>query len=166
VRARYISFAMVLGIGFLLLVSLVVSAVVTGLTQWMGTLFGGTEFLAHGLDLGVSFIFITVLFAMIYKFLPDVQIQWGDVWIGAVLKSLLFTIGKFLIGLYLGSAGVASTYGAAGSLITVLLWVYYSSLIFLLGAEFTQSNATTYGSGLIPSAHAEKSSEASNRKKR
>ena len=166
VRQRFISFAMVLGIGFLLLVSLVVSAVVTGLTQWMGTLFGGTEFLAHGLDLGVSFIFITVLFAMIYKFLPDVQIQWRDVWIGAVLTSLLFTIGKFLIGLYLGSAGVASTYGAAGSLITVLLWVYYSSLIFFLGAEFTQVYASQYGSGVTPAKNAEPLAAASETKKR
>jgi membrane protein len=79
---------------------------------------------------------------MIYKFLPDVQIQWKDVWIGAVLTSILFTVGKYLIGLYLGSSGVSSAYGAAGSLVTVLLWVFYSSLIFLVGAEFTQGYAT------------------------
>jgi membrane protein len=86
----------------------------------------------------VSFVFATALFAMIYKVLPDVRIQWRDAWIGAALTSFLFTIGKFLIGFYLGSSGVTSAYGAAGSLITILLWVYYSSLIFFLGAEFTQ----------------------------
>jgi membrane protein len=154
-RQRFISFAMVLGIGFLLLVSLVVSAIVTGITEFVGTAFGGTEVVAHAIDLIVSFAFITVLFAMIYKFLPDVQIQWGDVWIGAALTSLLFTVGKFLIGLYLGSSGVSSTYGAAGSLITVLLWVYYSALIFFLGAEFTQVYASQYGSGVKPTEHAQ-----------
>ena len=111
VHQRFISFAMILGIGFLLLVSLGVSALVTGLTQLMGTLFGGTALLAHALDLLVSFVFVTALFAMIYKVLPDVRIQWRDVWIGAALTSFLFTIGKFLIGLYLGSSGVTSTYG-------------------------------------------------------
>jgi membrane protein len=155
VRQRFISFAMILGIGFLLLVSLVVSALVTGLTQLMGIWMGGSEFLAHTLDIVVSFIFITALFAMIYKFLPDVRIQWRDVWTGAVLTSFLFTVGKFLIGLYLGSSGVTSSYGAAGSLITVLLWVYYSSLIFFLGAEFTQVYASQFGSGVRPAEHAQ-----------
>jgi membrane protein len=166
VRQRFVSFAMVLGIGFLLLVSLVVSAVVTGITEFVGTFFGGTEFVAHALDLVVSFGFITVLFAMIYKFLPDVKIQWGDVWIGAALTSLLFTVGKFLIGLYLGSSGVSSTYGAAGSLITVLLWVYYSALIFFLGAEFTQVYASQYGSGVKPTEHAQPIAAAAETEKR
>ena len=155
IRQRFLSFAMVLGIGFLLLVSLLVSAFVTGLTTWMGGLLGGAEFIAHALDLLVSFVFITALFAMIYKFLPDVHIQWRDVWIGAVITSLLFTIGKFLIGLYIGSSAVSSTYGAAGSLITVLLWVYYSSLIVFLGAELTQVYATEYGSGVAPTENAQ-----------
>ena len=141
--------------GFLLLVSLAVSALISGLTQFIGSWFGGAAVIAHLLDIVISFGFITLLFAMIYKFLPDVQIQWKDVWIGAALTSILFTIGKFLIGLYLGSSsGVTSIYGAAGSLITVLLWVYYSSLIFLLGAEFTQVYATTYGSGVVPTENA------------
>jgi membrane protein len=144
IRQRFLSFAMVLGIGFLLLVSLAVSAFVTGLTTWMGGLLGGAEFIAHALDLLVSFVFITALFAMIYKFLPDVHTQWRDVWSGAVITSLLFTIGKFLIGFYIGSSAVSSTYGAAGSLITVLLWVYYSSLIVFLGAELTQVYATEW----------------------
>jgi len=129
---------MVLGLGFLLLVSLIIGAVVTSLSNYIGSFFGEAELIAHGLDLAISFLLITVLFAMIYKFLPDVKIDWRDVWIGAALTSVLFTIGKFLIGLYLGHSGVSSTYGAAGSLITILLWVYYSSLIFFPGAELTQ----------------------------
>ena len=146
---------MLLGIGFLLLVSLVVSAVAASLTQFLGSHFRGAEVLAHGLDLLISFLLITVLFAMIYKYLPDVRIEWRDVWIGAALTSVLFTIGKFLIGLYLGRSGVSSTFGAAGSLITVLLWVYYSGLIFFLGAEFTQVYASQYGSGVAPAPTAE-----------
>jgi membrane protein len=140
------------------LVSLVVTALLTVFSQFMGSLIGGAAFVGHLLDIVVSFAFVTLLFAMIYKFVPDIQIQWKDVWIGAALTSILFTIGKFLIGLYLG---VASAYGAAGSLITILLWVFYSSLIFLLGAEFTQGYASTYGSGVIPAANAESSPAAS-----
>jgi len=155
IRQRFVSYAMLLGIGFLLLVSLVVSAVAASLTQFLGSHFGGAEVLAHGLDLLISFLLITVLFAMIYKYLPDVRIEWRDVWIGAALTSVLFTIGKVLIGLYLGRSGVSSTFGAAGSLITVLLWVYYSGLIFFLGAEFTQVYATQCGSGVAPAANAE-----------
>jgi membrane protein len=165
IRQRFISFAMVLAVGFLLLVSLVVTALLTAFSQFLGGLVGGAEFVGHVLDVVVSFGFVTLLFAMIYKFVPDVQIQWKDVWVGAALTSILFTIGKFAIGLYLGSSGVTSAYGAAGSLITVLLWVYYSSLIFLLGAEFTQAYATTYGSGVVPAPHAETAPDASDRKK-
>jgi membrane protein len=156
VRQRFISFAMILAIGFLLLVSLVVSAVIAGFTTWIGSLFNGAEFIAHGLDLIISFVFVTALFAMIYKFLPDVRIQWRDVLIGAVITSLLFTVGKLAIGLYLGTSGVTSIFGAAGSLITVLVWVYYSSLIFFLGAEFTQVYATEYGSGVKPAEYAQR----------
>ena len=155
VRERFISFAMVLGIGFLLLVSLVVSAVLSGFTQWMGSLVGGAAVIAHVLDIVVSFVFVTILFAMIYKYLPDAEIEWRDVIIGAALTSLLFTIGKFAIGLYLGTSGVTSAFGAAGSLITVLVWVYYSSLIFFLGAEFPQVFASRYGSGDKPAENAQ-----------
>jgi membrane protein len=165
IRQRFISFAMVLAVGFLLLVSLVVTALLTAFSQFLGSLVGGAEFVGHVLDVVVSFGFVTLLFAMIYKFVPDVQIQWKDVWIGAALTSILFTIGKFAIGLYLGSSGVTSAYGAAGALITVLLWVFYSSLIFLLGAEFTQAYATAYGSGVAPAPHAERSPAASDRKR-
>jgi membrane protein len=155
IRQRFVSFSMILAIGFLLLVSLAASAFLTGFTKWMGTLFGGTAILAHALDLFVSFFFVTALFAMIYKYLPDVRIEWRDVWVGAALTSFLFTIGKFLIGLYLGTSGVSSTFGAAGSLITILLWVYYSALIFFLGAEFTQVYASQYGSGVVPTENAQ-----------
>ena len=155
IRQRFISFAMVLSIGFLLLVSLVVSAVLTAMTQLIGATSGEETFFTHALDLTVSFVFVTLLFALIYKFLPDARIRWKDVWIGAALTSILFSVGKFLIGLYLGSSGVASIYGAAGSLITVLLWVYYSALIFFLGAEFTQVYAAEYGSGVRPAENAQ-----------
>jgi membrane protein len=154
IRKRFISFAMVLGVGFLLLVSLAVSAFITGLARFIGGLFGEAAVIAHVLDVVVSFGFVTLLFAMIYKFLPDVEIHWKDVWIGAGLTSILFTIGKFLIGFYLGTSGVTSAYGAAGSLITILLWVYYSALIFFFGAEFTQCYAARYGSGVRPAAQA------------
>lgn len=155
IRTRFLTFAMVLAIGFLLLVSLAITALVAGLSQVMGSLLGGAKIIAHILEFVVSFGLTTVLFAMIYKFLPDVKIQWKDVWVGAALTAILFTIGKFLIGLYLGTSGVTSTFGAAGSLITVLLWVYYSSLIFFLGAEFTQVYATHYGSGVVPAKNAQ-----------
>lgn len=155
VRQRFFSFAMVLAIGFLLLVSLVVTAVLTSLTGMFSGLFGEGTFIAHLVDILVSFGFISLLFALIYKYVPDVEIQWKDVWVGAALTSVLFTVGKFLIGLYLGTSGVTSAYGAAGSIITVLLWVYYSSLIFFLGAEFTKMYASEYGSGVVPSEHAQ-----------
>jgi len=151
---RFVSLAMILGVGFLLLVSLVITAILSHLTLYIGRLIGGAAVIAHVLDIGVSFAFVTVLFAMIYKFLPDVRIHWKDVWIGAALTSFLFTLGKFLIGFYLGTSGVTSAFGAAGSLITILLWVYYSSLIFFFGAEFTQIYASRYGSGVVPSENA------------
>ena len=166
IRQRFISFAMVLAIGFLLLVSLVITALLTGLTKYLGNLIGGAALLAHAVDILLSFAFVSVLFAMIYKFLPDVRIQWKDVMVGAALTSFLFTIGKFFIGLYLGSSGVTSAYGAAGSLITVLLWVYYSSLIFFLGAEFTQVYASQYGSGVVPAQNAESIANAGLEEKR
>jgi membrane protein len=154
VRERFVSLAMVLGVGFLLLVSLVITAILTHLSLYIGILIGGAAVIAYVLDIVVSFGFVTVLFAMIYKFLPDVRIRWTDVWIGAALTSVLFTLGKFLIGFYLGTSGVTSAFGAAGSLITVLLWVYYSSLIFFFGAEFTQIYASRYGSGVVPADNA------------
>jgi len=160
IQRRFVSFAMVLGVGFLLVVSLAVSALISGFTRLIGSFFEGAATIAYLLDTAISFGFVTLLFAMIYKFLPDVRIHWKDVWIGAALTSVLFTIGKFLIGLYLGTSGVTSVYGAAGSLITILLWVYYSSLIFFFGAEFTHVYASQYGSGVASATSAESISRA------
>lgn len=155
-RQRFFSFAMVLAIGFLLLVSLVVTAVLSSFTSMLGSFLGDATFVAHAIDILVSFGFVTLLFALIYKYVPDVEIQWRDVWIGAALTSILFTLGKYLIGLYIGTSGVSSTFGAAGALITILVWVYYSSLIFFLGAEFTRVYATQYGSGVAPAENAQR----------
>jgi len=143
---RLVSYSMVLGVGFLLVVSLVVSALLTAISGIVGGFLTIDVATAHSLDLVVSFVLITLLFAVIYKYVPDVRIAWGDVWIGAATTSLLFSLGKFLIGFYLGHSTVASIYGAAGSLVTLLLWVYYSSLMFFFGAELTQVYATRYGS--------------------
>jgi membrane protein len=143
---RMVSYSMVLGVGFLLVVSLVVSAVLTAVSGIVGGFLLIDAATAHTFDLLVSFAFITLLFAVIYKFVPDVRIAWSDVWIGAAATSLLFSVGKFLIGYYLGHSTVTSIYGAAGSLVTLLLWVYYSSLMFFFGAELNQVYATRYGS--------------------
>jgi membrane protein len=145
-RARLLSFGMVLGLGFLLLVSLVASAAVAALGTWWGSAFEGWEVLLQLLNLAISFVLATILFAMIYKIMPRVKIAWRDVWIGAVVTSLLFQVGKFAIGLYLGTSGVTSGFGAAGSLVVLLVWVYYSAQIFFLGAEFTWVYAHEYGS--------------------
>jgi membrane protein len=144
IRTRLLSFGMILGIAFLLMVSLVMSAMLAALGKlWT---FEGWEALAHALDIVVSFGLITVLFALIYKMIPRVHVSWHDVWIGAAVTSLLFAVGKFLIGLYLGKSGVASSFGAAGSLVLLIVWVYYSAQIFLFGAEFTWVYAHEFGS--------------------
>jgi membrane protein len=135
---RLISFGLVLGLAFLLLTSLVVSAALAAANDYMGNAFPGVAVLWEAINVVVSLGVITVLFAMIYKVLPDVKLVWSDVWVGALVTAGLFTIGKFLIGLYLGTSGLASTYGAAGSVIVILVWVYYSSQVILLGAEFTR----------------------------
>lgn len=145
-RARLLSFGMILGIGFLLMVSLVSSAALAALGKWWGPLFGGWELLAQAVNFLLSFVLTTAVFAMIYKIMPRVKIAWRDVGIGAVVTALLFTIGKFLIGLYIGKSGVTSGFGAAGSLVVVLVWVYYSAQIFLMGAEFTWVYSYTFGS--------------------
>jgi membrane protein len=154
VKTRILSFGMVLGIGFLLLISLVVTTAVSAVGAWATGLLPAAKVLVEAGTFVLSFALITLLFAMIYKVLPDVEIGWRDVWIGAAATALLFTVGKFLIGLYLAKSSVASTYGAAGSLVIVLLWIYYSSQILFLGAEFTQVYASHYGSNIRPSAHA------------
>ena len=145
-RARLLSFGMILGFAFLLVVSLVLSAAVAALGKWWSGAFGSWEFVAQLVNATVGFALTTVVFAMIYKVMPRVSVQWKDVWLGALVTALLFTIGRLLIGLYIGKTGVASTFGAAGSVIVVLVWVYYSAQIFLLGAEFTWVYAKTFGS--------------------
>jgi len=130
-KNRFLSFAMVLGMGFLLLVSLLVSAELAATGHLVGGLFPAMASLAQILNFLVSILVTTLLFAMIYKYLPNVAIAWKDVWIGATATALLFTAGKFLIGLYLGTSGVTSAYGAASSLVIILMWVYYSAQIFL-----------------------------------
>jgi len=146
VRARLLSFGMILSIAFLLMVSLVFSAAVAALGKWWPMAFGSWELLAQLVNVVLGFVLTTGVFAMIYKIMPRVHVQWHDVWIGAAVTALLFTIGRFLIGLYIGKSGVASGFGAAGSLIVVFIWVYYSAQIFLIGAEFTWVYATTFGS--------------------
>ena len=145
-RARVLSLGMIMGIGFLLMVSLVVSAVLAALGKLWEPLFAEWEILANVIDFLVSLAFTTTVFAMIYKIMPRVKVNWADVWIGAAVTALLFTLGKFLIGFYIGKSGLTSGFGAAGSLVVMLAWVYYSAQIFLMGAEFTWAYAITFGS--------------------
>lgn len=136
-KDRFISLLAVLGTGFLLLISLVISAGVSAAGSVLEHVLPGPEFLLQLINLSMSFVVVTLLFAMIYKLLPDKPISWADVWVGAGITSLLFEIGKFFIGLYLGKSEVGVAYGAAGSLVVILIWVYYASQVFLFGAEFT-----------------------------
>ena len=146
VRARLLSFGMVLGIGFLLMVSLMFSAGLDALSRWWNPRFDGWVSVAHTFDVILGVALSTTVFGMIYKLMPRVNIAWKDVWIGAVVNSLLFITGKFLIGVYLGRNGVSARFGPAGSLVVVLLWVYYSAQVFLFGAEFTWAYSHRFGS--------------------
>jgi membrane protein len=146
VRARLLSFGMILGIGFLLMVSLAFSAGVAALSKWWDALFYGWATVDFIINLTASLMLSTAVFAMIYKLMPRVQIDWRDVWIGAGVTALLFITGKFIIGLYLGRSGISSRFGSAGSLVVVLLWVYYSAQVFLFGAEFTWAYSHKFGS--------------------
>jgi membrane protein len=137
---------MILAIAFLLMVSLVLSAALAALGKWWGGAFGDGEGLLQSVNIAASLLLTTLGFALIYKIMPRVKVRWHDVWLGAFATALLFTIGKTLIGLYIGKSGIASGFGAAGSLAVVFVWVYYSAQIFLLGAEFTWAYATTFGS--------------------
>lgn len=159
VRTRLLSFGMILGVGFLLVVSLTVSAAITAVVTLWGDRLGDLELVLHLINFLLSFAIITVLFALIYKVLPNVTIAWGDVWLGAALTSLLFALGKFLIGLYLGRSAISSSFGAAGALVVLIAWVYYSAQIFLLGAEFTYVYSCNWGSrrGCATLAKAEES---------
>ncbi|MBV8729933.1 MAG: YihY/virulence factor BrkB family protein [Acidobacteriia bacterium] len=146
IRYRFFSFTLVLGIGFVLLVSLLLSAALAAAGKYFGSFLPVPEFVLQALNLLLSFLGITILFALLYKIVPDFPIAWSDVWIGAAVTSLLFSIGKLLIGLYLGKASVGSAYGAAGSLVILMVWIYYSSQIFFLGAEFTRIFSERHGS--------------------
>jgi membrane protein len=150
-RARFLSFAMVAGICFLLLVSLAIEALLKGFSHYVQSVMPGGIVIALSVYLVFDFAVVVLLFAMIFKFLPDVKIQWRDVWIGAVITAIFFGIGKWALGLYLSSGAAGSAYGAASSLITLLLWVYYSSQILLFGAEFTQVYSDRAGRGVEPS---------------
>jgi membrane protein len=142
---RLVSFAMVVTIGFLLVSSLVLSTALTSLVKMAGGWLGDSEWLVHGADLLVGMAVITVLFAMLFKVLPDVKLRWREVWIGAFVTSLLFSIGRLLIALYLGHSTVASAYGAAGSLVALLIWIYYSCAILFFGAEFIRAHRLEEG---------------------
>lgn len=150
IQDRFLSLAMVFGTGFLLLISLVLSAGISGAGGYLGNIWPGFEafwHFAHGI---VSFLIITLLFALIFKFLPDAQVSWRDVWVGAALTAALFTIGKLLIGLYLGKSAMSSAYGAAGSFVILVVWIYYSAQILFFGAEITQVFAKRYGTKIVP----------------
>ena len=154
VRDRFVSFTMVVGVAFLLLVSLVVSAGLHAFGQWVSAHVAGAGWLLAGLYLAVSLGIVTLLFALVFKVVPDVKIAWRHVWMGAAVTAFLFLLGKFLIALYVGKAGVASPYGAAGSLVVIVVWVYYSAHILFFGAEFTQVSARAMGAKLEPARNA------------
>ena len=151
---RFLSFTMVLGIGFMLLVSLVISIGISAFGNWVGTVLPFQEVILQVINLVISIGILTAFFALIYKVLPDAEIAWMDVWVGAFVTAILFSIGKTLIGIYLGSSAVGTTFGAAGSLVLLLLWIYYSAQILFFGAEFTQVYANTMGSRIVPEEQA------------
>jgi membrane protein len=153
-RKRLSSFLLVLGIGAILLVSLAISAVISFMNSQLVDSVSENSFLWKALDFLVSLGIITLVFALIYKYLPDIDIEWRDVWVGAGLTALLFTIAKFFVGLYLGTGSFRSTYGAAGSLVLLLMWIYFSSLILFFGAEFTRAYTKKYGRKIQPDKHA------------
>lgn len=155
VRDRFLSMAMVMGVAFLLLVSLVVSAALSFTGGYAFGWLSQFQIVSQILNVVLSLAVFTGLFAMMFKYIPDVKIDWKDVWLGAALTAVLFTVGKFAIGLYLGHSSLASSYGVAGSLIVVLVWVYYSAQIVFFGAEFTQAYANRYGKKIVPSENAE-----------
>jgi membrane protein len=154
VKDRLFSFAMVMGVAFLLLVSLILSAALAAAGRFFASALPGGEVLWQILNFAISFGVVTGLFALLFKYVPDVEIAWRDVWVGAAATAALFDVGKLAIALYLGKSGVSSAYGAAGSVVLMVIWVYYSSLILFLGAEFTEVWAKRFGSTIRPSAGA------------
>jgi membrane protein len=163
IRDRVFSFGLILVVGFLLLVSLVLSAALSAVSNWVsGYLSESLNIVFRVLDITLSISIITLLFAAIFKFLPDAKIRWRDVWVGAMLTSILFVIAKFALGLYFGNTNPGSAYGAAGTVILIMLWVSYAGLIILFGAEFTQTYATAHGSRVEPTASAESTANNTN----
>ena len=153
-RARFLSFAMIAGACFLLLVSLAIEALLKGFSNYIQATLPGGLTIAVSFYLIFDFAVVVALFGMIFKILPDVRTRWRDVWVGAIMTAVFFVIGKWALGLYLGSGTAASAYGAASSLVTLLLWAYYSSQILLFGAEFTQVYATEFGARIEPDKYA------------
>ena len=154
IRSRFLSFALIAGIGFLLLVSLVIEAAIKALSHYMQSVLPGALTIIVPIYLVFDFIIVTAVFAMIFKILPNAVVRWRDVWVGAVFTAIMFLLGKWGLGIYLGSGAAASAYGAASSLITLLLWIYYSSQILLFGAEFTQVYARMCGTEIKPDKYA------------
>lgn len=165
VRTRLLSVAMILSLGFLLLVSLVVSAALSALSGWLRAAIGDVAILSWAIDAVVALAVISTMMALIYKILPDAEVAWRDVWVGAVATAILFMIGKYLIGLYIGKASVGSAFGAAGSLAVLLVWIYYSAQIVLLGAEFTRVYANRFGKKVRPSREAISAESAAERRR-
>lgn len=150
IRDRFMSFTMVVGVAFLLLVSLIVSAALHALGEWLSSSFSRIEWLGEAINFVITLGITSLLFALLFKAVPDVKIAWRNVWTGGLVTAVLFALGKFAIGLYVGKAGVASPFGAAGSLVVIVVWVYYSAHILFFGAEFTQVYARAMGSRLEP----------------
>jgi len=159
-RARFLSFSMVLVIGFMLLVTLVISAALSALGHYLEGILSVPAAIMQLLNFAISFAVTSLLFTLIYKVLPDVTVRWRDVWIGGLVTAFLFSVGRYLIGLYLGRGSVSSAYGAAGSLVILLLWIYYSAQILFFGAEFTKVFANRFGAHIQPAPYAEPISEA------
>lgn len=154
VRDRFFSFSIVLAVGFLLLISLIISVLLAALGQFMSGRIQLSSAVWQTWDMVISFTLVSGLFAMIFKLLPNVRLRWRDVWLGAVTTALLFTLGKFVIGYYLATSSIASSFGAAGSVVIVLAWIYYSACILFFGAEITKGYARMFGSGIVPNSHA------------
>jgi membrane protein len=162
-RARLLSFGLILGLAFLMMVSLVISAAVAAFAKWAKDMIPAAEMLLQGINIAISLSISSLMFAMIYKFMPQARIAWRDVWVGAAITSVLFEVGKIGISLYLGKSGMTSAYAAAGSMVVLLIWVYYSAQIFLLGAEFTwvlASERLDDSNGNHPPPHSEYPSRA------
>ena len=159
IRHRLLSFALILAVGFLLMVSLTIDAVLSGIQAYLGSLEIASITLWQMINWLVSFVFMTALIAMLFKYLPDALIEWRDVWLGAVLTSSLFIVGKYFIGLYLGQASIGSIFGAAGSVVVLMVWVYYAALILFFGAEVTRAVARYRGTRIEPSDHGAKTAD-------